>query len=197
MADIRIEPLQPDQVADVSRMLARAFATNPLHVAAFGPAALAKNDAFFRGGLATFKGTKLVAVDGAQIAGFIHWVRAPACQLSEFEKISILPTLVSGVGLGSAIKLGRWLAAWSKHDPASGHVHLGPIGVSLDAQGTGVGRRLMERHCAELDQTGDPGYLETDRPENVAFYRRFGFVTIGEASILGVPNYFMRRLVGP
>ena len=197
MAEIRIEPLRPDQVADTSRMLARAFATNPLHAAAFGPAAVTKNEAFFKGALATFKGTKLVARDWVQIAGFIHWVRAPACQLSEFEKITIMPTLVSGVGLGSAIKLGGWLSAWSKHDPAGAHVHLGPIGVSPDAQGTGVGRRLMEQYCAELDRTGEAGYLETDRPENVGFYRRFGFDTIEEVPVLGVPNYFMRRLVGP
>jgi ribosomal protein S18 acetylase RimI-like enzyme len=197
MADLRIEPLQPEQAADTSRMLARAFTTNPLHVAAFGPAALTRNEAFFKGGLATFKGTKLVATSGTQIAGFIHWVSAPACQLSEFEKITILPTLVSGVGLGSAIKLGRWLTAWSKHDPAGGHVHLGPVGVSPDAQGTGVGRRLMERYCAELDRTGGTGYLETDRPENIAFYRRFGFDTVDEAPVLGVPNFFMRRPAGP
>jgi ribosomal protein S18 acetylase RimI-like enzyme len=132
-------------------------------------------------------------MDGAQIAGFIHWVRAPACQLSEFEKITIMPTLVSGVGLGSAIKLGGWLAAWSKHDPAGAHVHLGPIGVSPDAQGTGVGRRLMERYCAELDRTEELGYLETDRPENLGFYRRFGFETVAELPVLGVSNYFMQR----
>ena len=51
----------------------------------------------------------------------------------------------------------------------------------------------MDRNCQQLDQTGRPGYLETDRPENVAFYRRFGFETTQQTSILGVPNFFMRR----
>jgi hypothetical protein len=50
----------------------------------------------------------------------------------------------------------------------------------------------MEHYCQQLDQTGRPGYHETDRPENVAFYRRFGFETAGEAPVLGVENYFTR-----
>jgi hypothetical protein len=37
------------------------------------------------------------------------------------------------------------------------------------------------------------GYLETDQAENVEFYRRFGFELTNEASVLGVPNFYMRR----
>ena len=33
----------------------------------------------------------------------------------------------------------------------------------------------MEQYCKDLNRTGQAGYLETDRPENVQFYRRFGF----------------------
>jgi hypothetical protein len=51
----------------------------------------------------------------------------------------------------------------------------------------------MESYCLELDRTGNAGYLETDRPENVAFYQRFGFVVTGTATVLGVETYFMRR----
>jgi len=51
----------------------------------------------------------------------------------------------------------------------------------------------MERYCEEVDRTGEGGYLETDRPENVNFYRRFGFETLEEALVLGVRNYFMWR----
>ena len=51
----------------------------------------------------------------------------------------------------------------------------------------------MERYCEALDRSGKAGYLETDRPENVAFYRRFGFDVTGEVPVLGVRSYFMRR----
>jgi predicted N-acetyltransferase YhbS len=105
----------------------------------------------------------------------------------------MFPAMVKGFGLRSALKVGRWLSVWSKHDPAEHHSHLGPIGVSPEAQGYRIGRQLMEQYCAELDRTRRFGYLETDRPGNVDFYKRFGFDVTGTASIEGVLNYFMRR----
>jgi hypothetical protein len=36
-------------------------------------------------------------------------------------------------------------------------------------------------------------YLETDRPENVTFYRRFGFEIVQQEPVLGVLNFFMVR----
>ena len=36
-------------------------------------------------------------------------------------------------------------------------------------------------------------YLETDRPENVAFYERAGFVAVGETRIFSVPVWRMQR----
>jgi len=101
--------------------------------------------------------------------------------------------MVKGFGLRSAMRVGSWLSVWSKRDPAERHIHLGPIGVSPDAQGRGVGRRLMERYCHHLDEMGVVGYLETDRPGNVTFYTKFGFQVVGTALIHAVPNYFMRR----
>lgn len=37
------------------------------------------------------------------------------------------------------------------------------------------------------------GCLETDRPENVRFYERAGLVVTGDASVLGMLCWFMRR----
>jgi hypothetical protein len=37
MPGIRLEPFEPEMATEATRMLARAFVTNPLHVAAFGP----------------------------------------------------------------------------------------------------------------------------------------------------------------
>ena len=51
----------------------------------------------------------------------------------------------------------------------------------------------MARYCEELDRTRTAGYLETDRPENVRFYRLFGFENGDEIAVLGVPNYLMWR----
>lgn len=193
MSDVRIEPLRSEQTDEAAHLLARAFVTNPLHAAAFGASRIVANEAFFRIGLAAIKGPKLVAVDGSRMLGLIHWVHSPACQLSGLGKLRIMPAMVKGLGVGSALKVSVWLSAWARHEPGDEHLHLGPIGVEPEAQGHHIGHRLMDRYCEELDRTRTAGYLETDRLENVGFYKRSGFEVIGTASILGVVNYFMRR----
>jgi len=193
MAEIHIEPFRKEMIAEASNVLARAFVTNPLNVAAFGPCQLPRNEAFFRNGLAIMKGPKLVAIEGTRIVGFIHWVESPACQLSAMEKLRTIPTMLGSVGLSCAWRLGKWLSIWANHDPRTAHLHLGPIGVDPDAQRSHIGSRLMEEYCHALDQTKEAGYLETDRPENVKFYRRLGFETTREVLVLGVRNFLMQR----
>ena len=60
-------------------------------------------------------------------------------------------------------------------------------------RGLGIGSRLMEAFAERMDRAGDLAYLETDKPENVTFYQRFGFEVIDEALVLGTPNWFMLR----
>ena len=191
---IAITSLKPEQEEEAVRLLARAFVTNPLHVAVLGADQLRANVSFFRIGLSVMKGIKLAAVDGSQLLGVVHFVESPGCRLSGADRLRIFPTLLHEMGMRSTLKLVDWLSCWAKRDPAERHVHLGPIGVTPEAQGRGIGRLLMEEYCAQLDRTGAAGYLETDRPENVEFYEKFGFEVTGTASIQGVENYFMKRL---
>lgn len=193
MSQIDVVPMAAQQTQDAVSVLARAFVTNPLHVAAFGPANLAANEAFFRTGLAVMKGEKHLAVDGSRILGVVHWVGSPGCQVSFLEKLRMIPRMVSGLGVPSSMKVISWVSTWAKHDPNEPHSHLGPIAVEPEAQGRSIGTTLMQRYCADLDRTGMVGYLETDRPENVDFYRRFGFEVSQTTPVLGVETYFMRR----
>jgi ribosomal protein S18 acetylase RimI-like enzyme len=174
-------------------LLARAFVTNPVHIAAFGRGRLAANEAFFHVGLAAMKGPKLVAMEGSQLVGVIHWVASPACQYSLGEKLRMMPRLARNVGVRPALRVAAWLSGWSKLDPVEPHLHLGPIGVDPELQGRQIGRRLMEQYCQAQDQAGVAGYLETDRSENVDFYRRFDFEVTATRPVLDVPNYFMCR----
>jgi len=193
MAGLRIEDFTSDMVGAAAAMLARAFVTNPLHVATFGPDQLRTNESFFRIGVPLMTGRKLVAVENADVLGFIHWIESPGCQPSESDKRTLAPMMLRAFGVRTAWRLRSWLTAWSKRDPAAPHVHLGPIGVSPAAQGRGIGRRLMERYCEALDLAGRIGYLETDRPETVRFYERFGFGVTAEVQVLQVPNFLMMR----
>ena len=190
---VRIEDFSADMADAAAAVLARAFVTNPLHVAAFGAHQLAANETFFRTGLPLMKGRKLVAVEDGGILGLIHWVAAPLCQPSDAEKRTLAPAMLRTFGVRTAWRLRSWLTTWSKHDPGGPHVHLGPIAVSPATQGRGIGGRLMQLYCEQLDREGQAGYLETDRPEIVPFYERFGFQVTSETQVLGVPNFFMTR----
>ena len=88
----------PDMATDVSVMLAGAFASNPVHLAAFGHNPLAKNEVFFRTALPLLKGPRFVATDGMQLLGFVHWVDSIRCQVGGLEKVRLLPTMLAGLG---------------------------------------------------------------------------------------------------
>jgi len=191
---MEIVEFRPDMVEATADLLSRAFSENPLHIAAFGKISiLEKNRAFFRNGLGLFRGRRLVATEGSRIIGFIHWVKSPGCQFSFAERIGLLPVMLYELGPGAALRVSSWLSAWAKRDVKETHLHLGPVAVDRDFQGKGVGSRLMQIYCAELDGIGESGYLETDKSQNVEFYRKFGFEVVSESQVIGVQTYFMTR----
>ena len=93
----------------------------------------------------------------------------------------------------AAPRMAQWLTAWAAHDPDRPHSHFGPLAVDLDLQGRGIGSLLLSTYCRGLDDVGRLVFLETDRPENVRLYERFGFVVTAEAEVIGVKNWFMTR----
>lgn len=86
-----------------------------------------------------------------------------------------------------------WLNEWEKRDPKEQHWHLGPVGVLKSHRNLGVGSKLMERFCIEVDNSNSFAYLETDLDSNVEFYRKFDFEIVDKSHILGVENKFMVR----
>jgi GNAT superfamily N-acetyltransferase len=94
---------------------------------------------------------------------------------------------------GEQSRVVEWLQAWGTRDPAEPHFHLGPVAADAGKQGQGVGSAMMQAFCDRVDRDGALAYLETDKAENVGFYERFGFETVGEAPVIGVTSWFMRR----
>jgi ribosomal protein S18 acetylase RimI-like enzyme len=103
----------------------------------------------------------------------------------------LLPLL--RLGPGALSRLSQWGEMGFQHDPPESHQHVELVVVEAALQGLGIGSRLMEELCREIDSFPQPAYLETDKPENVPFYERFGFGVIGEATALGTRNWFMSR----
>jgi predicted N-acetyltransferase YhbS len=90
-------------------------------------------------------------------------------------------------------RLVEWLQTWGRRDPDEYHFHLGPVAADAGKQGRGIGSAMMQAFCERVDRDHALAYLETDKEENVGFYEKFGFETVGDATVIGVTNWFMRR----
>jgi GNAT superfamily N-acetyltransferase len=188
-----IQKYSAERLDTTVSMLAEAFVTNPLHISAFGPQRIDQNRSFFRIGLRhMFTGQAFVALVDDQVRGYIHFNASPYCLPAPEEIPLAVTTLLKP--LGEAIpQIIKWFARWCHLDPEEPHVHLGPIGVAPDAQGQGIGTALMHRYIEHLKQEQTAGYLETDRPSNIEFYKKFGFVVQHEEQLIGTPTWYMWR----
>ncbi len=141
---------------------------------------------------ARLHGQVLVATLEGEVAGGL--VAAPP---GRFPLPS--PPLVSG--LRCLIRQGwrvnrRWamvFEALGALHPVEPHWYLGILGVVAPARRRGLGAALLSRWLDGVDRDGVPAHLETDSERNIRFYERAGFSVEGEASVLGVRTWRMKR----
>ena len=161
---------------------------NPLHIAAYGedPRRRLRCHARLMGGFLRMPDAQqpIAAVEDGTLVGVTGVAPPGTCQPTALQRLRILPTML-GLGQRTASRVGDWYSRWAERDPDEPHVHLGPLAVDAHLQGRGIGSRIMEEHCRRLDSAGDLGYLETDKPENVRFYERFGYELVGEDDVIG------------
>jgi ribosomal protein S18 acetylase RimI-like enzyme len=172
------------------------MADNPIHVAVYGSdeaKRARRHESLMRVFLSS---SSAVSIDGVEQGGSLVGVAAAVssghCQRGARTRLRLVSRAVT-FGPRAAARLLIWNRAWAAHDISEPHVHLGPVSVDPHLRRRGIGSLLMLRHTSRLDSVGAVGYLETDRPEAVRFYRRYGYAVIGEEEVLGVPNWFMRR----
>jgi len=188
-----VKKYSADRLDDCVTLLADAFVTNPLHLAAFGRGRRDQNRLFFRIGLRQmFLGQAFVALADGAVGGYVHFKASPHCLPAPEEVPLAAATLLKP--LGEAIpQVVRWYSRWCRLDPDEPHIHLGPIGVVPGLQRQGAGTALMQHYVAHLTRENAAGYLETDRCENVEFYQKFGFNVQREEELLGTPIWYMWR----
>ena len=203
---VAIEPLRPDEVRLAAAVLARGMRDNPLHVAALGSPPQRRQRvlaALFRAVLPLLPGAPLAARQAGTIVGVLGmtppgyggaghgWPRPRHLLRALVPTARLFLTLLADPR--ATARVASWFVAWAQRDLPEPHWHLGPVAVEPRLQGRGIGSQLLTAFCAQMDALGAVAYLETDKAENVTFYRKFGFGTMAEASILSTPNWFMRR----
>jgi ribosomal protein S18 acetylase RimI-like enzyme len=97
------------------------------------------------------------------------------------EELRALPVLLGLTGFGRFSRLTKLRGVMDKAHPMDRpHAYLWFLGVTPEAQGHGIGSRLLKAKLDQLDADGVPAFLETATTRNVALYRRHGFDVISE-----------------
>jgi GNAT superfamily N-acetyltransferase len=112
------------------------------------------------------------------------------------KEIQALPVLFGLTGWARFNRLLILREVMDKHHPMDRpHDYLWFLGVTPEAQGHGVGSRLIKSRTDHLDAIGRPAFLETATEPNVRLYTRHGFKVIGEyrPGVDGPNNWAMWR----
>jgi ribosomal protein S18 acetylase RimI-like enzyme len=189
MEKLKISFLEKSDISEASRVLSKAMLKVPLHIAVFqgqGEKERKIIEKMFFELLSDLPGITFLARINRQIVGVM---RMKSCYGS---KVSNEHDPTEDVNNLDWRKL-YWHNEWARHDPLNQHWHLGPVGVLPSHQGKGIGTKLLNRFCQEVDACSAPAYLETDTDKNVRFYERFGFEVENETQIFDVKNRYMWR----
>ncbi|HSH57100.1 MAG TPA: GNAT family N-acetyltransferase [Halomonas sp.] len=201
MERLEIRALTTAEARPAAELLGRGMRDNPTHIRAFG-ADPVRRERTLRRLFTPFlqrqlgEGQVLGAFADQRLVGVAALAAPGGCQPTFTDKRRALPALLAN-GPASALRMRAWVRVWARRDadmPA--HWHLGPLAVAPEWQGQGVGSRLLGQLCDHLDRQHGLGYLETDLPENVRLYRRFGFATLASEPVIGVTHWFMQRQPG-
>ncbi len=196
MQQLDIEPLRPEDVPDAGSVLASAMYTNPVNAAVFGGGAddpaLQVQEKWFGIALERRREGTLVAKGDGRLVGVMCMAKWPACSLSPAQAQALVPMIQSQFG-DLTPRIIEWRTIWSENDHPGPHWHLGPIAVAPVEQGRGIGSQMVQWFCDHVDGQGEAAFLETDKPENLRLYERFGFTVVGEAPVFGATTWFMLR----
>jgi ribosomal protein S18 acetylase RimI-like enzyme len=201
MAPLTLRELRRSELTTAAQLLGRSMCNNPANVRVFClPDAEQRRRALIRffgpvlSGLYQ-RGLVLGAFQISALVGVCGMGRPGYCQPTPIEKLRVTPSVLLGNRLGTALRVLKWAGEWARRDPNEPHWHLGPVAVDPALKGSGIGTAMLAWFCALMDNLSAVAYLETDKPENVRFYQKFGFTVVAKCEVLGVSNWFMSRPV--
>lgn len=116
------------------------------------------------------------------------------------ENLRSLPRIAALTGLSRLPRMIAMRAAMEANHPKDRpHAYLWFLGVRPEAQGYGVGSRLLAAGLREVDARGRHAFLESSNPANVPLYERHGFEVVKEyrARPDGPPFFAMWREARP
>ena len=187
------QPIRKEQLEVAIAATSRAFWPDPLF-SFFAHDAVQEHVMLptFMGALlrdAYRNGEVTVVEDGQRIAGSASWLPPGAMPRSRARDTRITFACASALLRGQNRTTGlKLLDEVDKHHPHEPHWYLVLLGVDPKYQGRGYGGALLQPALERCDNTQTPAYLETQKPENLPFYERFGFKVREELSVKHSPT---------
>lgn len=103
-----------------------------------------------------------------------------------------LNLIFKGIGLRNVFKAIKRGSRINKVRPYQRMAYLWFIGVKLEYQHFGLGKRLMEEVIIKCSSDDRQIFLETSTMENLPWYRKFGFEVYDELTF-GYTLFFLKR----
>jgi ribosomal protein S18 acetylase RimI-like enzyme len=176
----------------LERTLAAAFMDDPVAMWATPREALRQRTLrrFFGALLAAKLPDGFVYTDRER-TGVALWARPDAWRTTAMQGLRIATAFADPRqwARGPLVTRGL-LRAERLHPPAPSHFYLATLGVAPDAQGNGLGSRLLAPVLEICDADGVPAYLESSKESNISFYARHGFRVTREIALPRGPTIY-------
>jgi ribosomal protein S18 acetylase RimI-like enzyme len=185
-----------DEAVPVARLLARAFADDPIELWCLecdDLPGLLELEFLEVAKQLTAKGLLWVSDD---LHGVAAWLPPGACYDDSIDAV-VKPVLAEHGGRPERmVRFWEWV---DSRRPTTPHWYVDLVAVDPDYRGCGQGRLLLEHGLARLDVLAATSYLVTGNPLTVPWYRRHGYVIRWEGpSPEGGPHvWFMLRRPRP
>jgi GNAT superfamily N-acetyltransferase len=123
---------------------------------------------------------KLVFADDAKLGAALWLLPTSAADSLDARKNknAFLLRKLGARGLENYRRIVDFMSPLAAKVVATNAWYLSIIGIAPQAQGQGVGARLLAQTLREADSIGARCYLETFEPRNVSFYQRLGFSAV-------------------
>jgi GNAT superfamily N-acetyltransferase len=198
--DITIESVTDvARLPELARILGRAFADYPVARAAFGNASGSPQEWFTRMGQTALENRlkmemPVFAADRDSEPVGVAVVSA-SDRRTPPELSARFDELTAEAGHDTQAFFQEFIKVVDAISPTDPHVWLAILGVDPSAQGTGVGRQLIETtvQFARDSGTYTGVALDTEDAKNVEIYQRCGFRLIGESAVGSMPVFVMWR----
>jgi GNAT superfamily N-acetyltransferase len=185
---VNIRKAERSEIGRVARTLGRAFVDDPAYIAMFPEGREAGTTTMIERLLDVVYFAKDEVWVSDDLRAVAVWARPGEWQVGIGKQLRLL-TLARLLGTRSIMALRMLNGIESKH-PKTNHHYLAFLGVDPDAQGQGLGAKVL----APVFARGGDFYLETTNPKNHGFYRRVGFAPIDTVALpAGVVATLMLR----